>query len=93
MPSSVTAGSSSAAPAQFLRRRRWPSPWVHRLGTPEFTVIRFGRASQFRGFPGSLLLRPVELLAPGGSDRAPPSRRGLLLPSFRRVGHPSRRRV
>ena len=26
MPSSVTAGSSSAAPAQFLRRRRWPSP-------------------------------------------------------------------
>jgi len=30
---------------------------------------------------------------PGGSDRALPSRRRLLLPSFPRVGHPSRCRV
>src|SRR6266536_2924067 len=45
----------------------------------------------FRGCAGSLLLRPVRLLAPlYESDRSPGHRR-LLLPGFRRVGHPSRR--
>src|SRR5262249_40055775 len=45
----------------------------------------------FRGYAGSRLLRPVRLLAPlYGSDRSP-SQRGLLLPGFRRISHPSRR--
>ena len=36
MPSSTTAGSPSAAYAQFLHRRRWPSPRLVRLGTPKY---------------------------------------------------------
>ena len=48
----------------------------------------------FRGSIGSLALRPVELLAsladPTGVGS---SRRRRLLSGFRRVGHPSRRRV
>jgi hypothetical protein len=49
----------------------------------------------FRGFTGSLFrCGRVELLAPCTDlTRDSPSQRGLLLPSFRRVGRPSRRRV
>ena len=47
----------------------WPSPFDHRLGTPKIPAIRSTRASPFRGFTGSLPLRPARLLAPlYGSD-------------------------
>src|SRR5260370_30116304 len=46
----------------------------------------FHEGHGFRGYSGSRLLRPVRLLAPlYGSDWSP-SQRGLLLPSFQRVG-------
>jgi len=64
MPPSMTAGSSSAALAQFLHRCLWPSPRVHWLGTPKIPIIRFRWGD---GFAASLVrcsLRPVELLAP-----------------------------
>jgi len=64
MPPSMTAGSSSAALAQFLDRGLWPSPRVHGLGTPKIPIIRFRWGD---GFAASLVrcsLRPVELLAP-----------------------------
>jgi hypothetical protein len=55
----------------------------------------FPMGGWFRGFTGSLLrYGRVELLAPlYGSDQEFPQPTGLLLPSFRRVGRPSRRRV
>src|SRR5215467_5252438 len=56
----------------------------------------FPMGGWFRGFTGSLFrCGRVELLAPlyGSDQEFSPSQRGLLLPSFRRVGHPSRRRV
>ena len=47
----------------------WPSPFDHRLGTPKTPAIRSARVSGFRGFTGSLPLRPARLLAPlYGSD-------------------------
>ena len=52
-----------------LRCRHWPSPIDHRLGTPNIPAIRSTRAFAFRGFTGSLPLRPARLLAPlYGSD-------------------------
>jgi len=43
---------------------------------------------------GSLSLRPVDLLVLLSElTRSSPSRRGLLLPGFRRIGHPLRRRI
>jgi hypothetical protein len=43
---------------------------------------------------GSLSLRPVDSLAPLSElTRFSPSQRGLLLPGFRRIGHPHRRRI
>jgi hypothetical protein len=68
MPSSTTTGSPSVAYAQFLHRRRWPSPRLERLGTPKYPIIRFGWDVDF---VASLVhrvlqhwLRPVDLLAP-----------------------------
>src|SRR5260370_20304904 len=68
MPSSTNKGSPSVAYAQFLRRRRWPSPRIERLGTPKYPIIRFRWDVDF---VASLVhcvlqhwLRPVVLLAP-----------------------------
>ena len=82
MPSSWTAGRTSAAHAQFfaddicLRQGANGSALPcarHPLPTGEV----------FHGFTGSLSLRPVELLVPlADLTRFPPSRQGLLLPSF-----------
>jgi hypothetical protein len=36
-----TPGSPSAACAQLLRRRHWPSQLLYLLGTPETSTIRF----------------------------------------------------
>ena len=63
MPSSTATGSSSAACAQFLRRRRWPSPRLERLGTPKYPIIRFRWDVDFAASLVRLSLRPVELLA------------------------------
>ena len=52
---------------QSFRCRHWPSPRSDRLGTPDIPEICFTRArisNVFRGFTGSLPLRPVRLLAP-----------------------------
>src|SRR6266568_4914648 len=46
----------------------WPSPFDHQLGTPK-TPQSVPRGFAFRGFTGSLPLRPAKLLAPlHGSD-------------------------
>jgi hypothetical protein len=69
MPPSTTPGSSPAAHAQLLDRRRWPShdPNCSALPIPH-NPLHVGQL--FRGYIGSLLLRPVDLLASlGGSDR------------------------
>ena len=62
MPSSTTAESSSVACAQFLHRRRWPSPRLERLGTPKYPIIRFRWDGVFAASLVRWLLRPVELL-------------------------------
>ena len=68
MPSSTTTGSPSGAYAQFLHRRRWPSPRLERLGTPKYPIIRFRRDSVFVASRFTLCcmhsLRPADLLAP-----------------------------
>ena len=83
MPPSRTAGSPSVALAQFftddtsLRRR------VIGSALPSIPVIRFKRVEGFRGFTGSLSLRPVDFLVPlADLTGLPPSQPGLLLPSF-----------
>src|ERR1700730_5719718 len=73
------------------RRRHWPSPWSKGLGTPNSPAIRFTRGTVF----AATLVRNCYGLSGcwpplHGSDRSP-SHRGLLLPGFRRIGHPPRR--
>ena len=63
MPSSTTPGSPSVAYAQFLHRRRWPSPSLDRSALPN-TPSSASDGTVISWFPGSLSLRPVELLAP-----------------------------
>jgi hypothetical protein len=94
MPPSTTPGSPSAAYAQFLHRRRWPSPSLDRLGTPKYPIIRFRWDGDFVASWFAHSLRPVELLAPlADLTRYFTQPTGLLLPGFRRGGHPSRRRI
>ena len=65
MSSSSTPGSPSAAYTQFLRRRRWPSPTLHRLGTSTTPHTCASRgASLTRLHYRSLALQPADLLAP-----------------------------
>ena len=63
MPSSPTPGSPTSICSR-TSMPTWPSPFDHRLGTPKIPAIRSARASPFRGFTGSLPLRPARLLAP-----------------------------
>jgi hypothetical protein len=63
MSSSETPESSSAACAQFLRRRHWPSPRFDGLGTLDTPAIRFQRDTNFGATWFARSLRPVELLA------------------------------
>ena len=61
----------------------WPSPFDHRLGTPKTLAIRSARVSGFRGFTGSLPLRPAKLLAPlRGSDWDAPALGGFYYQAF-----------
>src|SRR5262249_9832132 len=62
MPPSTAPGSSPAAYAQLLDRRRWPSHDPNRSALPtSHNPLHVGQS--FRGYIGSLLLRPVDLLA------------------------------
>jgi hypothetical protein len=86
----------SAAYTQFLHRRRWPSTKGDcGLGTSKFPTLRFSWGDPFsRLHYGSLSLQPVDLLAHQSElTRSSPSQRGLLLPGFRRIGLPLRRRI
>ena len=49
-----------------MRFRHRPSPCYERLGSPDYPTIlqSASRRADFSGLPGSLLLRPVKLLAP-----------------------------
>ena len=68
MPSSPTPGSPTSICSR-TSMPTWPSPFDHRLGTPNIPAIRSTRGAAFRGFTGSLPLRPARLLAPlYGSD-------------------------
>jgi hypothetical protein len=83
MPSSTATGSPSAALTQSftddMGLRLEPNGSV----LPRLPIIRFRRAEGFRGFTGSLSLRPVELhVSLADLTRVPPSQRRLLLPSF-----------
>jgi hypothetical protein len=86
MPSSRTAGSSSAALAQFFADDICLRQGVNGSALPDARhPLQTGEV--FRGFTGSLSLllslRPVELLAPlADLTGFPPSQQGLLLPSF-----------
>jgi hypothetical protein len=72
MPPPETPESSSAACAQFLRRRRWPSPRFDGFGTLETPAIRFRRGTNFGATWFAQSLRPVELFASlCGSDCVP----------------------
>src|SRR5205823_8092284 len=86
MPPSRTAGSSSAALAQFFADNICLRQGVNGSALPDARhPLQTGEV--FHGFTGSLSLqlslRPVELLAPlADLTRLPPSQQGLLLPSF-----------
>jgi len=95
MSPSGTTGSSSAAYTQFLHRWRWPSTSRNSLGASNIPTLRFSWGESFsRLYYGSLSLQPVGLFALLSElTRLSPSQRGLLLPGFRRIGHPLRRRI
>jgi hypothetical protein len=68
MPSSPTPGSPTSICSR-ASMPTWPSPNDHRLGTPNISRNPFHAGVSFRGFTGSLPLRPARLLAPlHGSD-------------------------
>ena len=68
MPSSPTPGSPTSICSR-TSMPTWPSPNDHRLGTPKIPRNPFHAGVSFRGFTGSLPLRPARLLAPlHGSD-------------------------
>jgi hypothetical protein len=94
IPSWHAALSDPGGPTSLCSRTSmptWPSPFDHRLGTPEIPAIRFARGADFvaslvrfrYGLPGCS--------PPARIGLGHPSPRGLLLPGFRRVGHPPRR--
>ena len=84
MPSSTTAGSPSAALAQSFTDDTGLRQGSNGSALPSVPIIRFGWVEGFRGFTGSLSLRPVELLVPLADLTGIffPSQPGLLLPSF-----------
>src|SRR5208282_127479 len=83
-------GRSSVASIQSVHRRHWPSTSLEGLGASHAPHPPLSWGSLISGLHyGSLSLRPADLLALL-SERAKlsPSPRGLLLPGFRRIGHP-----
>ena len=83
MPSSTATGSPSAALTQSFTDGMGLRLEPNGSALPRLPIIRFRPAEGFRGFTGSLSLRPVELLVSlADLTRVPPSHRRLLLPSF-----------
>src|SRR5215472_12824155 len=80
---------SSFADSAGLR----PSSTVSAL--PSSPTLRFSWGGHFRGLPTVRFRYDLSICSPPLSEltRFPPSQRGLLLPGFRRIGHPLRRRV
>src|SRR5215472_8790799 len=78
-----------------LHPKRWPSTPRNRLGIPQYPHTPILVRAAISGlYYSSLSLRPAAWLAllselTGLSS----SQRGLLLPGFRRFGHPHRRRI
>jgi hypothetical protein len=95
MSPSETPGSSSAACTQFLRQCRWPSTCGKGLGTSHCPHTPILVGSPISGLDyGSLSFTTCRFARPPvGADQVFTSRRGLLLPGFRRIGHPLRRRI
>ena len=95
MPPSTSSGSPSAADAQFLHRRRWPSSHSDRFGTPKWPIIRFRWVILFRGFlvrymPYGTSLRPAELFAPlCESDRTPAQPTRAFTPELSTIRSPA----
>ena len=89
MPPSPTPGSPTSLCSR-TSMPTWPSPFDHRLGTPEIPAIRFARGTDF---VASLVRFRYGLpsCSPPCTDRTgSPSPRGLLLPGFQRIGLPPR---
>jgi hypothetical protein len=89
MPPSPTPGSPTSLCSR-TSMPTWPSPFDHRLGTPDIPAIRFTREADFvaslvrfrYGLPGC---------SPPCTDQTGTSSpRGLLLPGFQRIGLPPR---
>ena len=87
MPPSPTPGSPTSLCSR-TSMPTWPSPFDHRLGTPDIPAIRFTREADFvaslvrfrYGLPGC---------SPPCTDQtATSSPRGLLLPGFQRISLP-----
>jgi hypothetical protein len=69
----------------------WPSPRDQRLGIPK-SPQSVSREETISGLPSSHIRYGLPVCSPPCTDPTQfPGRRGLLLPGFRRVGHPSRR--
>ena len=95
MSSSETTGNSSAAYTQYFAEHIGLQPGLKVSAfavaphTPILVREWFSRLDY-----GSLALRPAALLALLSEQTGlAPSLRGLLLPGFRRFGHPPRRRI
>jgi hypothetical protein len=78
-----------------LHRRLWPSTWDKKVSAfPLSSHSDSGEGAFSRLDYGSLLLRPVVLLALLSElTRLASSQRGRLHPGFRRFGRPRRRRI
>src|SRR5467141_178143 len=89
MPSSTAMGSPSAALTQSFTDGMGLRLEPNGSALPRLPIIRFRRAEGFRGFTGSLSLRPVELLVSlADLTRVPPAIGDFYFRAFRRVGHP-----
>jgi hypothetical protein len=95
MSPSGTPGSSSAARTQFFANDSGLRPVRKVSALPLTPTLRFSWGDAISELHyGLLSLRPVDLLAPLSELTGTcPSQRGLLLPGFRRIGHPHRRRI
>ena len=93
MPSSPTPGSSLVTSPNCATDDTGLRLFRTRSALPSTPTIRFKWVPRFRGFAGSHLLRPVELLASLTDPTGFPQPQRRVRPGFRRVGYPSRRRI
>ena len=94
MPSSTATGSPSAALTQSFTDDMGLRQGPNGSALPRLPIIRFRRAEGFRGFTGSLSLRPVELLVSlADLTGVFPANGDFYLRTFQRVGRHSRGRI